>query len=84
MRDFSSKSSKEYLALISRPLLRSKNIYLFENDDTMIPVMMNAGYTEEQARGYVVSGCWDALCGDYNKPSSGEYLNLSRARSSGA
>lgn len=76
---FSSKSSKEYLALISKPLLRSKNIFLFENDDTMIPAMMNAGYTEEQARGYVVSGCWDALCGDYNKPSSGEYLNLLRA-----
>ncbi len=74
-----SKSSDEYLKLISKPLLKSKNIFLFENDDTMIPAQMSAGYSLEQARNYVVSGCWDASVSDYNKVSTGEYLNLLRA-----
>lgn len=76
---FGSASSDAYLKLISKPLLRSKNIFLFENDDTMIPAQMAAGYTLQQARNYVVSGCWDTAVTDYNKVSTGEYLNLLRA-----
>ncbi len=76
---FGSASSDAYLKLISKPLLRSKNNFLFENDDTMIPAQMAAGYTLQQARNYVVSGCWDTAVTDYNKVSTGEYLNLLRA-----
>ena len=76
---FGSGSSGEYLKLIAKPLLRSKNIFLFENDDTIIPALMSIGYTEKQARNYVVSGCWDVVVGDYNKPLCGEYTNLLRA-----
>ena len=76
---FGSRSSEEYLKLIAKPLLESKNIFLFENDDTIIPALMSVGYSEKQARNYVVSGCWDVVIGDYNKPLCGEYTNLLRA-----
>lgn len=76
---FGSTSSEDYLKLISKPLLQGKNIFLFENDDVMIPAQMDAGFTLEQARNYIVSGCWDTTNGDYNKISCGEYLNLLRA-----
>ncbi len=76
---FGSGSSEEYLKLISKPLLKSKNIFLFENDDTMIPALVSAGYSLAQARNYVISGCWDTVIGDYNKPMCGEYTNLLRA-----
>lgn len=75
---FSSSSSEEYLKLISKPLLKAKNIMLFENDDVMIPALVSSGYSLEDARNYIVSGCWGTSCGELNKPCSGEYFNLLR------
>ena len=42
---FGSRSSEEYLKLIAKPLLESKNIFLFENDDTIITALMSVGYS---------------------------------------
>ncbi len=75
---FSSKSSDEYLKLISRPSLKGKNIFIFENDDVMIKAQMRAGFTHEEASDYVVTGCWGSSCDDYKKVMGGEYLNILR------
>ena len=58
--------------------MHGKNILLFENDDVMIPAKTAAGYALDDARDYIVSGCWDATIGDLNKDNGGEYLNLLR------
>lgn len=75
---FSSSSSDDYLRTIAKPLLKAKNIMLYENDDIMIPALTASGYSPEDARNYIVSGCWDVVCGELNNPSCGEYLNLLR------
>ena len=75
---FGSGSSEEYLRAITDPLMHGKNILLFENDDVMIPAKTAAGYALDDARDYIVSGCWDATIGDLNKDNGGEYFNLLR------
>lgn len=73
---FSENSPEEYLRLISRALVNGKSYSLYENDDTIIPALVNIGTELEDARNYIVGGCWDALTPDANNKYSGECCSL--------
>ena len=73
---FSENSPEEYLRLISRALVNGRSYSLYENDDVMIPALVNIGTELQDARDYLVGGCWDALTPDYNNKYSGEYCSL--------
>ena len=75
---YSAASSREYLAMITAPLLEGKSYSLFQNDDVTIPALIRSGIDEHHAREYVIGGCWDILIPDVFHKFSGEYLNVLR------
>ena len=72
---YSSKSSNEYLKMISDPLLKSRSTILYCNDDVIIPALKAQGFDEKQIYDYTVSGCWDVSLDDYYKAQCGQFLN---------
>ncbi len=72
---FSAHSPKEYLDAINRPILHGRSTVIYQNDDATVPALVRSGKTREEARDYLVSGCWDiSTYGD--KHDCGNYLNL--------
>lgn len=78
MLRYSKSSPEEYLALITESMLESKNFSLFENDDSIIPAMIESGIEPRDAINYVVGGCWDPQTPDCSNKFNGEYVNLLR------
>ena len=78
MYRYSEASPEAYLEAIGKSTLDSRSLGLYENDDCMIPALVENGCTLEDARNYVVGGCWDAITPECNKRMSGEYLNILR------
>ena len=76
MLRFSSRSSREYISLISQPLLEGKSFSLFQNDDFVIPALINVGVSKEDATNYVVGGCWDVITPEVSNKFSGTYFFL--------
>ena len=76
MLRYSEKSPQEYLELITAPLLKSRSFSLYENDDAIIPALIQSGIDEEDAYDYAVGGCWDILIPDKYIHNSGEYVNI--------
>ena len=72
---YSSESPKEMLDEANKLLLRGTSVILYQNDDAMIPAQIKLGRTIEEARDYIVSGCWDvSVCG-LEKHDCGNYVN---------
>ncbi|MBO5198329.1 MAG: hypothetical protein J6B85_07405 [Lachnospiraceae bacterium] len=76
MLRYGSDSPEEYLSMISEPLVNGKSFSLYENDDAIIPALIQAGVERCDAVNYVVGGCWDVLTPDVSIKFSGEYLNI--------
>ena len=72
---FSENSPKEYLDEINIAVVNGTSTVLFQNDDATIPALLRAGRTLEEARDYIVSGCWD-IATYQEKHDCGNYLNL--------
>ena len=72
---YSSKSSDEYLKMISAPLLKSRSTILYCNDDVIIPSLKAQGFSEKLIYDYTVSGCWDVSLDDYYKAQCGQFFN---------
>ena len=75
---FSKASPKEYLDLIDIPVINGTSVVLYQNDDAIIPALIKAGRPIEEARDYLVSGCWDVTDNGYGKYDCGSYVNLSK------
>lgn len=75
---FSSESPRWYLEKISADICSGRSNYLLSNDDALIPALVRSGKTVEDARKYIVSGCWDIFCDGLEHRPGGEYLNLIR------
>lgn len=73
---FSSQSPKEYLDEVDQSVIRGTSTVLFENDDAVIPAWIRAGRTVEEARDYVVTGCWGMMTYGTERPDNGNYVNL--------
>lgn len=72
---FSKNSPKEYLDEINRSITSGTSTVLLQNDDATIPVLVRAGRSIEEARDYMVAGCWDLVTAT-EKSDHGSYLNL--------
>ena len=72
---FSVDSPKEYLDEINISVTNGTSTVLFQNDDATIPALLRAGRTLEEARDYMISGCWDVTTYQ-EKHDCGNYLNL--------
>lgn len=73
---FSSTSPKEYLDEIDRAVIGGTSTVLFQNDDATIPAQVRAGRSLEEARDYIISGCWDISIPGAEKADCGAYVNL--------
>ena len=72
---YSKTSPKEYLDQINRSVINGTSTVLFQNDDASIPALLNSGKTEEEARNYLVTGCW-GITTENEKYDHGSYINL--------
>ena len=58
---YDADSPKEYLDLINGELRAGKSTLLYQNDNAMIPALVNAGVDLNDARDYSVLGCWEPV-----------------------
>lgn len=73
---FSKNSPKEYLDEINHAVIAGTSTVLFQNDDSSIPAIERSGRPIEEARDYLVSGCWGMVSNGTEKFEHGSYLNL--------
>ncbi len=72
---FSKDSPKEYLDEINRAVVCGTSTILYSNDDAVIPALLRAGRPIDEARDYLISGCWGIAC-YREKFDHGAYFNL--------
>lgn len=75
---FSKNSPKEYFDEINKAIISGTSTVLLQNDDATIPALIKAGRTVEEARDYLVTGCWDITTQGTEKYDHGSYVNLLR------
>lgn len=73
---FSANSPKEYLDEINKAVIRGNASILFQNDDATIPAIVRSGRPVDEARDYMVSGCWGMASYGTEKFDHACYLNL--------
>ena len=73
---FSKNSPKEYLDEINKSVANSTSTLLFQNDDATIPAVLKAGKTLEEARDYLITGCWAISGNEIEKIDDGCYVNI--------
>ncbi len=72
---FSKHSPKAYLDEINRSIVKGTTTVLLQNDDATIPALVRGGRSIEEARDYMVTGCW-GVATNQEKYDHGSYLNL--------
>lgn len=72
---FSKNSPKEYLDEINISIVNGTSVVLLQNDDATIPAIIRSGRTVQEARDYVVSGCW-GVATNQEKYDHGSYINF--------
>lgn len=72
---FSKDSPKEYLDEINKSVINGTSTIIYSNDDAVIPSLIRAGRPAEEARDYLVTGCWGIACYQ-EKFDHGAYFNL--------
>ena len=75
---FSSTSPKEYLDEIAVSVISGTSTVLYQNDEATVAAAVRAGRPVEEARDYMVSGCW-GIAFNTEKYDHGSYLNLLKA-----
>ncbi|MBR5553565.1 MAG: hypothetical protein IKV98_06925 [Clostridia bacterium] len=75
---YSKNSPKEYLDEMNKAIIAGTSTVLIQNDDATIPALINAGRTLDEARDYLVSGCWGVTTQAVEKHDHGSYMNLLR------
>lgn len=73
---YSKNSPREYLDEIDKSVISGTSVVLYHNDDAAIPSLVRAGIPLEEARDYIVTGCWGLTCNGTEKYDHGNYVNL--------
>ncbi len=73
---YSKESPKEYLDEIDKSVINGTSTVLYTNDDAMIPALVRQGVPLEEARDYLVTGCWSITLNGVEKYDHGTYLNI--------
>lgn len=76
---FSENSPKEYLDMIDKPVIHGTSTILYHNDDATIPALIRDGVSEEDAKDYIVSGCWGLSTNCSARKDDGNYVNILKA-----
>ena len=75
---YGTNSPREYLDEINRSIIDSTSTVLFQNDDATIPAIVRSGRPIEEARDYLVTGCW-GMASYTEKFEHGSYFNILKA-----
>jgi len=75
---YSKNSPKELFDEANKSLLRGSSIVMYQNDDATIPASKRTGRTDEEARDYLIFGCWGFNGNGIDKFDDGGYINLLR------
>ena len=73
---FNKLSSKEYLDDISYDYINGRSIGGLINDDSIIPVLVKAGKSIEDARQYINYGCWGIVVEGMENTTGGNFIHL--------
>ncbi len=73
---FGKETPKEYFDLINAAIIKGTSTVLYQNDEATIPALVKAGRSINEARNYIVSGCWDVKSYGCEKPDAGAYINI--------
>lgn len=73
---YSKKSAKEYLDEANIAVINGTSTLLFQNDESTIPALVRTGRTIEEARDYLITGCWGIMGNGMEKTDDGYYLNM--------
>ena len=76
---YGASSPKAYLDAADQDVIAGTSSVLYENDDAMIPALVRAGFSLEDARDYLVTGCWSPSGNGNEKSDHGNYINLLKA-----
>ncbi|MDD6884025.1 MAG: pyruvate formate lyase family protein [Eubacteriales bacterium] len=76
---FSANSPKEYLDAADEDVIHGTSSILYQNDDTCIPALVRSGISLEDARDYLISGCWGMMPYGNLMDDHGNYVNLLKA-----
>jgi len=76
---FSAKSPKSYLDAADEDVIRGTSSILYQNDDGCIPSLVRAGFSLEDARDYIITGCWGMMTYGNIMDDHGNYVNLLKA-----
>ncbi len=75
---YSEKSPKEYFDEINLAVINGTSTILYQNDNSTIAAMLKAGKTIEEARDYLITGCWAISGNGIEKYDDGCYVNILR------
>lgn len=73
---YSKNSPAEYLKEANIAVLDGTSTLLYQNDDATIPACVKAGKTLEEARDYMITGCWAITANEIEKIDDGYYVNI--------
>ena len=76
---FSSQSPKAYLDAADADVIRSTSSILYQNDESTIAALIRAGRTPEDARDYLITGCWGVMTNGNHMDDHGNYVNILKA-----
>ncbi len=75
---FTKTSPREYLDLVNAPVIKGTSTIIYQNDEACIPALVKAGRSLEDARDYIISGCWGMHTYGNASHEGGNYVNLLR------
>lgn len=75
---YNELSPKEYLDEINTAVINGTSTILYQNDNSTIKAMLKAGKTLEEARDYLITGCWAISGNGIEKIDDGCYVNILR------
>ena len=73
---YGSNSPQAMLEEASRDIVSGTSVILYQNDDATIPAVVKSGHTLQEARDYLIFGCWGINGNGIEKVDDGSYLNL--------
>lgn len=76
---FSRQSPREYLDAADLDVIHSTSSILYQNDESTISALVRSGISLEDARDYLVTGCWGVLTNGNWMDDGGSYVNLLKA-----
>ncbi len=75
---YSSESPKEMFDEVNKDIINGTSVVMYQNDEATIPAVYATGRTMEEARDYLIFGCWGMNGNGYEKFDDGSYINLAK------